>query len=366
MIDPRRLPVAAILILALSACGSGEDTGGPVDTSSLTDSDELAETEVISSAEDGELGPPVALTLSPGFSCDEAQSGVERAICASATLSSLDQAISQLYGSATETDEPTARVKQRAWLAERNQCADNDCLVLAYTDRLSELINSNGRIPTLGRGDQSANLKIIELGSDAFAFAIYASFGSGGATHFGETSGVFQARNGQAVFDEEGGRLGFKKLSNGWRVTQANGYQNALNVSFSGDYFASNKEASNTELAAVTDDEDKLLSACSGTYAYIPRDMDDEVAFSVEVQPTAVEVLFTDRGKIFAKKTVEADGLVAFQETGGPPSHLRCSGQTATVVFPADEQTSGGSFLLQKIQGDIWTVAAQRGWRIDE
>ncbi len=106
--------------------------------------------------------------------------------------------------------------------------------------------------------------------------------------------------------------------------------------------------------------------ACSGFYSYIPRDVQAEVAFSVEIQPTAVNVLFTDYGNMFGRKSVKADGTVVFQEPSGPENSLTCMGGTAVLVLGEDAWSKERTFKLQKTKGDIWSVAKQLNWKVGD
>jgi uncharacterized protein len=77
------------------------------------------------------------------FDCVKAATAVERAICANAELSALDDVAAQYYRAARSTlpgAQACLLADQRNWLAQvRNRCADDHCLKSAYLDRLSEL-----------------------------------------------------------------------------------------------------------------------------------------------------------------------------------------------------------------------------------
>lgn len=107
-------------------------------------------------------------------------------------------------------------------------------------------------------------------------------------------------------------------------------------------------------------------STCSGFYSYIPRDIQSEVAFSVEIQPTAVNVLFTDYGNMFGRKSVKADGTIVFQESGGPENTLRCMGDGAVLVLGEDAWSKERTYTLKRTRGDIWSVAKRLGWKVGD
>jgi len=77
------------------------------------------------------------------FPCEKAQSRVEKAICADAELSQLDEYLARYYGGARAglgAGGACLAADQRKWLsATRNACADAACLKKAYLERLGEL-----------------------------------------------------------------------------------------------------------------------------------------------------------------------------------------------------------------------------------
>lgn len=77
---------------------------------------------------------------SPSFDCRKATTAVEKLICSNPDLSKLDVSLAETYKEAVSKDR-SIRDDQRAWNAEKNKCADIDCLKSAYEDRISELTN---------------------------------------------------------------------------------------------------------------------------------------------------------------------------------------------------------------------------------
>lgn len=76
------------------------------------------------------------------FDCAKAQSRVEKAICADAELSALDEHMGRYYAAARTTLREAADclpADQRQWLRVRNGCADAACLKKTYLERLAEL-----------------------------------------------------------------------------------------------------------------------------------------------------------------------------------------------------------------------------------
>lgn len=86
--------------------------------------------------------PATSARQPPSFDCAQARSGVEKTICASAQLSSLDAVLAERYRTARR-HEPDVRADQRAWLRARDRIcgplADDgprfDCLAGLYLDR---------------------------------------------------------------------------------------------------------------------------------------------------------------------------------------------------------------------------------------
>jgi uncharacterized protein len=91
----------------------------------------------------------VALALACGaagaasFPCEKAQSRIEKAICADAQVSELDEYLGRYYHGARTTLGRAASclaTDQKQWLsAVRNKCADAACLKKVYLERLAEL-----------------------------------------------------------------------------------------------------------------------------------------------------------------------------------------------------------------------------------
>lgn len=87
--------------------------------------------------------PAVATQVSfvPSFDCAKASTPSERAICSEPLLGKLDGALAENYKYMLASDigdgaKGDLRAKQRAWIAERNKCSDNQCLETAYRARL--------------------------------------------------------------------------------------------------------------------------------------------------------------------------------------------------------------------------------------
>ena len=78
------------------------------------------------------------------FDCAKAGTSIEKAICSNKKLGRLDEVLAQNYkamlasdiGDGARTDLKTS---QRAWVANRNKCVDNECIAKAYKARIDEV-----------------------------------------------------------------------------------------------------------------------------------------------------------------------------------------------------------------------------------
>lgn len=82
------------------------------------------------------------MLLAAGFDCARAASAAEKAICADAGLSALDEHLARYYDAGRmvlKEGAPCLQSDQHRWLQRRNACRDNACLKDVYLDRLAEL-----------------------------------------------------------------------------------------------------------------------------------------------------------------------------------------------------------------------------------
>lgn len=103
-----------------------------------------------------EAGEHASDSAGPSFPCHQAGNRVERIICSEfeARLRQRDLELAWLYSQARERGraDPGA---QKAWLAQRNRCADADCIARAYDMRIDALAGLLGA-PDPVFGGQSA------------------------------------------------------------------------------------------------------------------------------------------------------------------------------------------------------------------
>jgi uncharacterized protein len=83
------------------------------------------------------------LVYPASFDCDKASGFVEKSICSSASLSTLDDKLSNAYSKAIDEADDPASVKktQIQWLRNnRNRCNSPECLDRAYKQRIEEIV----------------------------------------------------------------------------------------------------------------------------------------------------------------------------------------------------------------------------------
>lgn len=84
-----------------------------------------------------------AAAAAASFPCEKAQTRIEKAICADAEVSDLDEYLGRYYSAARDAlqeSAPCLVADQRQWLGSvRNACKDTACLKKAYLERLAEL-----------------------------------------------------------------------------------------------------------------------------------------------------------------------------------------------------------------------------------
>jgi uncharacterized protein len=77
----------------------------------------------------------------PSFDCNGATTTIERTLCSDAALGDLDRILDEKYErlKSAGAGGDVLLSTQRLWLAQRNACADRDCLAEAYRNRIREL-----------------------------------------------------------------------------------------------------------------------------------------------------------------------------------------------------------------------------------
>ncbi|MEX3953047.1 lysozyme inhibitor LprI family protein [Paraburkholderia sp. EG287B] len=92
------------------------------------------------------IASPLAHATS--FDCKKASTYVEKTICSSPLLGKLDDALSENYGAMLATDlgdgpdNKALKKEQRVWLAQRNKCTTERCLVDMYRKRVDDVCDA--------------------------------------------------------------------------------------------------------------------------------------------------------------------------------------------------------------------------------
>lgn len=175
-----RSGAAALLLCSFAACG-GQPTA-PLPTN------DTGSTPAAPQAGPVPLKPDAA-TPSAGIDCSRAASAAERAICADPVLVELDAAMAAAWQAALSRsdDHDALRADQRAWLAQRDACAQQDnaraCLRARYAIRNAVLGGvAGGPFSWAGKWQRMRGEGLFELtpepGGKAYAVKLDASSGS--------------------------------------------------------------------------------------------------------------------------------------------------------------------------------------------
>ena len=108
------------------------------------------------------IGDTNQLSESASFDCKRAETYQEKLICSDSTLAKLDSAMADNYAAIAASDVGDGAMRdlqstQREWLKARDKCADKDCLVSSYRDRLDAVCDYpviTGVYPSCIRSDE--------------------------------------------------------------------------------------------------------------------------------------------------------------------------------------------------------------------
>ena len=178
------------------------------------------------------------------FDCKKASNFTEKAICSDSRLTSMDDQLGRLYKDAlaASSDSEGLKAEQKAWLSSRNQCKDSDCIMKAYTDRISALSAMTAQAKA---GDFTGTYKmkddgaagealIQQTGNDRIKFYINATY----RMNTGELSGEIPLIGNSATYiDKEFDcTISFAFASGSLGLTQNGSCGMGLNVSAGGTY----------------------------------------------------------------------------------------------------------------------------------
>ena len=179
------------------------------------------------------LAAAAAPVPAPSFDCTRAATYAEQTICADPDLALRDRALAAAYARSLAL----GRREQPQWLAARDACATQACLIHAYDRRIYELMFSGppGRNAFRRR---EAELEMIALGDGAFAFSVHALRTYRGGQDSNEAGGLVRIADGRGEYsDGERCRLDFARIARGWRVRELSAcYLSGERAPLTGDY----------------------------------------------------------------------------------------------------------------------------------
>ena len=177
------------------------------------------------------------------FDCDKTSNFVEKVICSDSRLNSMDDQLGRLYknASAASSNSSALKMEQKAWLSSRNQCKDSDCIMKAYTNRISALTAMStpakpGDVTGTYKMKQggAAGLVLVQQANGRIKFYINATY----RMNTGELSGEIPLTGNAASYvDKElDCTLSFNFLSGSLVLNQNGSCGMGLNVSAAGTY----------------------------------------------------------------------------------------------------------------------------------
>jgi uncharacterized protein len=194
-----------------------------------------------------------------GFDCSRASSPAEKRICADPALAKMDRSAAELYRGVLQKgkDLDAWKTDQRAWLAERDRCKDDDgCLRAEYQERLLVLRATEAPAQWQGKwtrvdagGNNGADLVITRATAKGFDFSLNAAAGGNSGELEGKAilDGSSKAHwKGTAQDSTEGCSLGFERVLNRLNIDQSGDSATCgagFGVYFSGTYVAAGNSA---------------------------------------------------------------------------------------------------------------------------
>jgi uncharacterized protein len=196
-----------------------------------------------------------AATGAAGFDCTRASSAVERTVCADPRLSRLDEELAAEFRSVlgVVADPAALRERQRAWLAERDACADQRCLERLYLRRVASLRAATRPLAETRAAALGIYERRVDGAVDPHAATLTIAAGSGDLVHVtgeatwvgdaatgnvntGSIDGMVRIEGNAARYDLDGCQFAIEFLPDALIVHGDNGGCGGLNVSFDGDY----------------------------------------------------------------------------------------------------------------------------------
>ncbi len=179
---------------------------------------------------------PMASAHAATFDCDQASSFAEKVVCSDSRISEMDDELGRLYKAAlASTPEKEAlKTEQKAWLASRDQCKDDACIMKAYSDRIAALKGSATAGVTGTYTMKGGEVRIEQTNDAKIKFFVSASH----QANVGEVSGEAPLAGDAASYadPDDDCALSFKFADEKLVVGQDGTCGMGLNVSGSGTY----------------------------------------------------------------------------------------------------------------------------------
>jgi uncharacterized protein len=109
------------------------------------------------------------------FDCSKATSMVEKTICSSKKISSLDEKLAAAYQQslATGSNKELLKRQQREWLIMRNTCGDGKCIEEAYLNRLRQIGFPESKTSSVFSGQWHIALCDKSVSEECGGFTVY-------------------------------------------------------------------------------------------------------------------------------------------------------------------------------------------------
>jgi uncharacterized protein len=186
------------------------------------------------------IGIMLCLVLIPSarvatFDCDKASTFAEKAICSDSRLTAMDDELGALYKAAlaSSPDKTALKAEQKAWLAARDSCQDDACIMQAYAERIAALKGASASGVTGTYTMKDGEVRVLQTDSK-IKFFLSATH----AANVGEVSGEAPLSGAAAKYADQDNdcAVAFKFAGEKLVVSQDGSCGMGLNVSGSGTY----------------------------------------------------------------------------------------------------------------------------------
>jgi len=170
------------------------------------------------------------------FDCDKASTFAEKAICSDSRLTAMDDELGRLYKAALASapDKTALKSEQKAWLAARDSCQDDACIMKAYSDRIASLKGAGNSGVTGTYTMKGGEVRVQQTKNGKIKFSVSATH----QMNVGEVSGEAPLSGDAANYADQDSdcALAFKFAGEKLVVSQDGSCGMGLNVSGAGTY----------------------------------------------------------------------------------------------------------------------------------